>query len=190
MNRKRSIDSGLVRSCGCQVAEVARIRMTGRSHGLSKTRPYYQWENIVGRCTRTKNVAYKDYGGRGITICERWMKFENFYEDMGEKPEGKSIDRIDNNKGYSPENCRWATLTEQMRNRRNNRMIEICGIKKCLSEWCETLNIEHNEMQRMYKIKSNNKVAKIFMKNHEEELALVLKRAYDKDKLRMIENFL
>ena len=75
------------------------------------------------RCLNKNTPKYKYWGGRGITICKEWLEFENFYRDMGERPENKSLDRIDNNKGYYKENCRWANIEQQANNRRNNRFI-------------------------------------------------------------------
>lgn len=81
-------------------------------------RTYYTWSNMIQRCSNTKHARYKDYGGRGITVCEKWKKWSGFFEDMGRRPEGFEIERVDNNKGYCKENCIWATQQTNAQNRR------------------------------------------------------------------------
>lgn len=122
------LNSGLTKSCGCLRKEqcLSRNERKRTKHKKENPAEYSTWSNTIQRCTNQNNPGYKDYGGRGITICKRWRNsFEFFYEDMGSKPGPKySIDRIDNNKGYYMDNCRWATSHQQAYNRRlqkNNR---------------------------------------------------------------------
>jgi hypothetical protein len=93
-------------------------------HGKTGTPVYKRWSAMLGRCRNPNNPGYKHYGGRGIAVCERWLLFENFYADMGDVPLGLTLERIDNDAGYSPDNCRWATRTEQGRNKRNVKLTE------------------------------------------------------------------
>jgi hypothetical protein len=97
---------------------------------------------MVARCTDPEHKAFDLYGGRGITICERWMQFANFLADMGEKPPGSSIDRRKNDLGYEPGNCRWATPKTQARNKRNNRILTVDGSSRTLAEWAEIAGIK------------------------------------------------
>jgi hypothetical protein len=109
---------------------------------MSKTRIYRIWKGIKARCHNTKDSAWPDYGGRGITVCDRWRdSFESFAKDMGEPAGRATIERIDNSKGYSPENCRWATYKEQARNTRRNRVLTHNGETMCMSAWAEKLNV-------------------------------------------------
>jgi hypothetical protein len=96
---------------------------------------------MLRRCLTPSDTAYARYGGRGITVCERWRRFENFLSDMGECPEGLTLDRIDNAGGYAPENCRWADRVTQGRNKSNNRVLEFKGKKQTLAAWAEELSI-------------------------------------------------
>lgn len=114
---------------------------SGYRHGMSGTPTWHSWSNMVNRCTQEKNPAYPSYGGRGIAVCDRWLGkdgFANFLADMGEKPPKLTLERIDNEAGYSPSNCRWATRKEQALNTRNVH----------LSEKDVTWVREHPEMTR------------------------------------------
>lgn len=132
-----SLRNGKIISCGCMRSRRASERATIRNkkHGLVGTAEYQTWAGMKARCLCASNHAYKDYGGRGIKICERWMDFENFLSDMGARPEGTTIDRIDTNGDYAPENCRWATSYVQTRNRRNSVLITHKGVTLNASDW-------------------------------------------------------
>ena len=108
------------------------------------------WRNMIRRCTNQKAAAYADYGGRGITVCDRWLaSFENFLADMGRKPSPDlEIERIDNDGGYDPGNCRWATRKENSRNRRSNRMITLDGQTKALAAWCEESGLPRDTVRK------------------------------------------
>ena len=126
--------SGNTTSCGCHGRNGLH-----RTHGLSKTAPeYLTWGRMIQRCTNQRHPKYPRYGGRGITVCERWRSFENFYADMGARPSPlHSIDRIDNDGNYEPGNCRWATPKQQVRNRSNTRMLTIDGVTLPQAEWSD-----------------------------------------------------
>jgi hypothetical protein len=110
-------------------------RLAATRHGLSHTKIHNIWLSMKQRCDDMNCTCYARYGGRGIKVCERWYVFENFLADMGQPPPGMQIERIDNNAGYSPENCKWATLVEQANNKRNNAFVTANGVTLTLMQW-------------------------------------------------------
>ena len=110
-------------------------------HGECGTPTWHSWQSMVTRCTNPNASDYPRYGGRGITICQEWYQYESFKQDMGPRPEGHTLDRIDNNGNYTPANCRWATSTQQARNTRSTVIIEHKGVSKCTAEWAEDLDM-------------------------------------------------
>jgi hypothetical protein len=120
------------RACG-NTRQAAKIA----SHGMHRDPVYKAWRGMRSRCENPNDKGFHNYGGRGIRVCERWQAFPVFYEDMGDPPPGMSIDRIDNDGDYEPGNCRWATVVEQGRNRRTNRLVTFNGQTKCVTAWAE-----------------------------------------------------
>jgi len=129
--RGTHLRSGETRSCGCIT----------RKHGKCKSKTYSSWKGLIQRCLNKNNKRYMDYGGRGIKVCDEWKTFNGFYSDMGDKPEGKTIERIDNNGNYEPKNCSWATPKEQQRNNGRNHIVEYKGVSMCISGWSEKLGM-------------------------------------------------
>ena len=135
-----NLNSGTTGSCGCLNSEITSTRCT--THGLADTGIYFIWRALISRCNNPKNKGFKNYGGRGIKVSDHWLKFENFFEDMGYKPEGKSLDRVDNDGDYSVENCRWATRKEQANNRRKNLpKITLDGVTLSIGDWANRLKL-------------------------------------------------
>ena len=147
---KKYLKNGETKSCGCLKKEYLKNKTIGLKHGMSRTKFYKMYDSIKKRCLNKNNKDYKNYGGRGIKICEEWLNkengFINFYNwsmENGYK-EGLSIDRINNNGNYEPKNCRWITNKEQQRNTRNNVFLTYKGETHCLAEWAEILNLTHS----------------------------------------------
>lgn len=128
--------TGNSKSCGCY--DIETLVKRSKKHGLTKTRIYKIWVGIRKRCTNPKMKSYAEYGGRGIKVCDRWNDFENFYEDMkiGYSDE-LSLERKDPNGNYEPDNCKWATMKEQARNKRNTKRITLGDESRTASEWEE-----------------------------------------------------
>lgn len=126
------LNSGNIKGCGCLV----------RLHGMSKTRAHRTWRLMLTRCFNSHERSWKLYGGRGIKVCDRWKQsFLNFYGDMGDPPPGMSIDRINNDGNYEPENCRWATAKEQARNKSSSRLLSYGGKTQSMAAWAEERGI-------------------------------------------------
>jgi hypothetical protein len=144
------------KSCGClRYKAVSDARKTQVKHGHGrrgkKSKSYNTWAGMVDRCNNPNHPAYKYYGGRGIKICHRWLKFENFLEDMGDKPIGHSIDRINPDGNYSKENCRWATDLQQKNNTRRNVMITHEGRTQSLADWAREFGIPYKQFYALYR---------------------------------------
>lgn len=136
------VKRGDMKSCGC---ERGKGNIThGHTKYYSETTEYNIWENMRHRCQNENHKYYNDYGGRGIKVCKRWERFENFYEDMGKRPSlTHSLDRENNDGDYEPNNCRWATKKEQANNKRSNVIVEYKGEKKTLKEWSDKINMSY-----------------------------------------------
>lgn len=140
--------NGSKKSCGCLEVENQESLL---KHGMYGTRAYRIWQNMKTRCLNKECEFFPLYGGRGITICEKWMSFEGFYEDMGEPPENATIDRLDNDLGYTKENCRWRTMKEQANNRSTNIDVTFGGETKTLKQWAEYFGLKYTTTYWRYK---------------------------------------
>jgi hypothetical protein len=137
-------------SCGCLQKETAGS--INKTHGMRQSTEYRIWCNMLSRCTNPKVKCYERYGGRGITVDEKWRSFEQFYADMGDRPESKTLDRIDTNGPYSKKNCRWATVAEQNRNTRRTQLVTFRNETKCLKDWAAEQGIAYNTLRKRYVI--------------------------------------
>jgi len=138
----KDIVAGKSKSCGCFRIDCLT------THKMTNSREYTSWEAMKFRCLSPTSPQYDDYGGRGITVCERWLKFEEFYADMGPRPVRTTLDRIDVNGNYEPGNCRWATASEQQSNRRNSIILEFNGESLSLADWSGRLGILLTTLRR------------------------------------------
>jgi hypothetical protein len=148
-----SLKSGNTRSCECLRNEIASkgIEERTRIHGEGKNRTleYNSWTSMRQRCLSLNHPGYKDYGGRGIHICERWGEYENFLSDMGRRPTPQhTLERVNNNKGYSPSNCKWATKKEQANNARSNTLITYNGKTMTLAMWSDESGIPGGRIRK------------------------------------------
>lgn len=134
---------GNTKSCGCLTAEAIR-KSKNKKHGMSNTRIFHCWSAMKDRCNNPNNKAYKNYGGRGITICPEWMEFQPFYDwSMANGyADNLTIDRINVNGNYEPSNCQWITKKEQNNNKRNNHLIEYNGETKTIAQWAEIAGLK------------------------------------------------
>jgi hypothetical protein len=148
-----SLKNGRSKSCGCFRNGLLK------THGLSKHHLYKIWCYMIQRCTNKNNIRYCDYGARGILVCDEWKRFENFFNDMNESwVAGLTLDRKNNDLGYSKENCKWSSMSEQNRNRRSNVNITFNGKTQCLTDWCKELGLKYkNVNMKIYRGSSPEK---------------------------------
>lgn len=145
----KNLRSGRSKSCGCQIDRTGGRK--NRRHGMDGTPTYRSWINMRRRCSLPHRPEYPLYGGRGIEVCDEWMRsFDAFFRDMGERPEGTSLDRIDNDGPYEKGNCRWAPPKVQARNRRGNRIVNWKGREMCLAQACEESGLSRDTLRRRF----------------------------------------
>jgi hypothetical protein len=147
VSRCDSVKSGKTKSCGC-IKKITNGKTTKHGHNRkgATTATYKCWSNMLSRCKNKKLPSYKNYGARGITVCERWRVFNNFLFDMGACPIGLQLDRIDNNKGYFKQNCRWATRSENCNNKNNNLRLKHNGKSYTATELARKLSLNENNL--------------------------------------------
>lgn len=151
-----NLKKGNTKSCGCLSSRLT-LKERATTHGQTRTKTYNSWRAMKDRCYCASHKEYKRYGAVGVYVCDRWKNsFENFLLDMGERPEGSSIERIDNSKGYFPENCTWATAEQQANNKTNSKIIEFNGKKMSVAMWGKHLGIKaatiHARLKRNWSI--------------------------------------
>lgn len=149
--RTAALTGGRILSCGCGIVTSLKKRLTIHGMGNSANKEFNAWKSMKARCYRKTRKGYDLYGGRGITICKRWLEaFQNFYDDMGKAPTQKhSIDRKDVNGNYEPSNCRWATQKEQMNNVRRNVKVKYKEEVLTISQLCEKISLSREKVKKM-----------------------------------------
>lgn len=170
-----NLSSGQVKSCGCLQREMASKRMMGvnKTHGMFGTRLYRIWSGMITRCENPNHPYYKRYGGRGIRICPEWRENNSRFFEWAKASgysDGLTIDRIDNDGNYEPDNCRWIPMDEQQRNKSDNHFVKIGGLELSLIEWSELLNISYNTVLSRLRYGWNDfdALTKPVMRNREE----------------------
>jgi len=148
-----NVKSGHTKSCGCLRNEATRLRSTTHGHkaGGKRSRTYVVWMNMKARCDNPTSRLYQRYGGRGITYDRAWSSFEAFLRDMGEVPQGQTIERKNNDEGYSRENCRWATRSQQAQNKSNVKLYEWNGERRCVADWARVTGIQRLTLRHRLK---------------------------------------
>lgn len=150
LKNSAALSNSKLKSCGCLTKAIIRKAKTkhGQSHKNdgAPTRTYKCWCGMKARCTQSSRKGWFDYGGRGITFCERWNSFENFLEDMGEAPKKMTLDRINVNGNYEPSNCRWASAKQQANNRKNNTLITYQGKTQTLQQWSDEIGVARDTL--------------------------------------------
>lgn len=149
--------SGLSTSCGCKKTQELVGRLT--IHGKTKVPGFKSWCAMIDRCTNPRNASYKHYGGKGITVAPEWVLFEQFFVDMGERPKGTSLDRLDSTKGYCKDNCRWATAQEQAMGKSNGVSITAHGVTLSQREWARKLGITDSSLAKRLRKWGNPELA-------------------------------
>lgn len=130
-----------------------------RSHGMTDSPTWNSWRSMIRRCYEPTCVSYKNYGAKGIRVCQSWSRFEVFLSEMGRRPPGKTLDRIDPRLGYSKNNCRWASSKEQANNRKSNRWVTIGTEKKTIAQWVESSGVSYRKIQ--YRLRAGVSVSEI-----------------------------
>lgn len=153
--RAGTLKSGGSRSCGCLNVDVHREMCIKRNtkHGMTRTPTYLSWGHMIRRCHDPKHRQFPDYGGRGISVCSAWREsFAAFLADVGPCPPGLTIERINNDRGYEPGNCKWATRKAQALNRRSNHRLTLNGVTAAITEWAERLGISRKTIENRLKL--------------------------------------